>query len=71
MEQLELKDGMKVICPIKARSFTKGKEYEVYNVKKSSVSKFTFNITSDLSEEAFCLLNSCSHLDYENWIIKQ
>ena len=71
MEELELKDGMKVICPIKARNFTKGKEYVVYDVEKSLMNGFTFKTSTNSGKQAFCLLNGCSHLDYKNWIIKQ
>jgi len=71
MEELELKDGMIVICPIKARNFTKGKEYVVYDVEKSLMNGFTFYIINNLNNESFCLLNECAHIKNKNWKIKQ
>ena len=71
MEELELKDGMKVICPIKTDIFTKGKEYVVYDVEKNLRNEFAFYIINNLNRESFCLLNECAHIKNKNWKIKQ
>ena len=70
---MKLTNGMKVIAPSGCRdNLTEGKEYPVFNVKKSNpINKFNFNIIDDERKKRYCLLNYCGHLNDGNWIIKQ
>lgn len=72
MSKVELKDGMSVIAPKGCGIYvTAGKEYEVFNVEKTSKGRYYFNIIDDTNDQAICLLNRCTYLNHKNWIIKQ
>lgn len=68
---MELKNGMTVISPIDIDDIEKGSEHVVFNVEKSCKPyMFSFSINVN-GFEKYCLLNCCSHILDNNWIIKQ
>ena len=69
-----LKNGMIVISPIDifddgVKYITKNKEYKIHGVTKKS--DMLFYIEDDNKQETTCLLKSCAHLDFKDWIIKK
>ena len=68
---MELKNGMKVIAPEGCKFYlTAGKEYIVFDVQPSIGFKYSFSIMADSGDKLFCLLNKCSHLHNQDWIVK-
>ena len=69
---MELKDGMTVIAPCDTLLFRKGEEFLVTNVNKiKKPYLYSFNINFKAKTKgSLCLLNKCSYLDYQDWIIK-
>jgi len=67
---MELKNGMTVIAPYNGYgSVRKGQEFIVSNVQESNTFyKYSFTINKG---KFYCLLNSCSHINFKNWIIKK
>ena len=69
---MKLTNGMKVIAPSGCKSWlTEGKEYEVFDVRPSRISKYCFSIFDDGGVDLRCCLINSAHLNNGNWIIKQ
>ena len=60
---------MTVIAPKGCNDYlTAGKEYEVYNVRKSKNFEYFFDIKNDAGSETYCSFKTCPHLKGKDWL---